>query len=253
MMHRRDTWPTFSENDSKCEDKAVESIHSNDKVESEDNDVDSLRYETSQSERANIGTPIISKCFIETINAKQPPNTPTRDELDSNNAKIDSIFAQIEEFMTDISSKIKNLNLQIETLEKASESNNKAIIKEFANLNEKLENKQIKMQTAFDGLRAELSFGRNNEANVKSRVKVMNRGNQERIHNRFYGNCGCNALSNFYRCICRGLNECNYKKYSATKVSPVCFCCCSFIKGSNENSNRINCNCCQSLTNEKSE
>lgn len=247
------TRPTVSENDQQSENEAMESIHSNDEVESEVDDVDSLIVESSQSERADIESPNISKRINETMYGEQPSNNLKRDEIDSINSKIDSIFAKIEDLVTDVSSNIKNLNLKLEALEKSTESKDEAVDKKIANLDEKLENNRIKTQTEFDGLRAEVSFRQNEKSKAKSRLKVINRRKQERIHNRFYSNCGCNALSNLYRCLCRGPNECYYNKNSTMKCSPVCLCCCSYIKGSNGNSNRINCNCCQSLTNKKSE
>lgn len=247
------TRPTVSENDSQSKNEAMKSSHSNGEVESEVDDVDSLMVESSQSQRTDIESPIISKRIIERINVEQLWNTPKHDEIDSINVKIDSIFAQIEDLVTDVSRNIKNLNLKVETLEEANKSNDETIDKKIANLNEKLENNRIKTQKRFDGLRAQMSFRRSEESNANSRLKVINRRKQERIHNnRFYGNCGCNALSNLYRCLCRGPDECYYNKHSTMKCSPVCLCCCSYIKGSNGNSNRINCNCCQSLSYKKS-
>lgn len=189
-----------------------------------------------------------------------PPSTSVssgRDELDKMDSKIDSVLNQIESFVADTLNNVKNLKKKIITLEQSSTAKNKQIEEEIAELRDELNKHRISSQEAVNGLRNEMNYRNNKVTDVRSQVRaelarIRNRnGNRQR--NLLKGKCGCNALSNDYRCMCRRPRECKNGK-NLRKVSPVCFCCCSYIQGTNgENSNRTNCNCCQTTSNEKHE
>lgn len=169
------------------------------------------------------------------------PNNENNGNINKVNLRMDSLFKRFDDFVSDILHQITHLNQCCDNLKNSTETKNAQIDKEIANLSERLENNRITSQTAVDGLRNEIHFHKDAN-NVKAQVRTelarmkYRNGNRQRYDNRLNGECGCNALTNVYRCICRGPRECKFGK-NTDKDSMPCFCCCSFIQGTNGNSN----------------
>lgn len=219
-------------------DEADEKNEIKDQKPVESSKLDYEIEETKKTPKEQIGKEDNIK--IESKEPIAPTETVEINESEKPEIKLSKLEMRIDEssnssVMEGIIDKVKQLQVKCEKYDRA-----------IKGINSELNRIQHKMQSAIiDDIKNKVD---RNEFNIFKRKLKKSSGEQTKSKENEKSSvtgCTCNALNNRDQCLCRTPSQ-SVLQHDATKsLTPVCYCCCSYIKGTNGKSHHTSCECCR--------